>query len=309
MVSAYHVKNILVTLVIIFNQNTNSVCADFCKQSFSGQQIYVETSLGDFIDKITILRIKKERIQDTAKLSNICKELNSLIECYNNAVLQTRELEDLTQQLIHVNKNLWDLEDEVRMHERTKTFDHDFVNCVKSILENNDQRACIKRTINLLGGSRIIEEKSYNHIKELDIHSPVNSQGTLQQALLSVATPLGDLVDRITILEIKLERIADVGKRANISHELDILNTILDNHISKTDQFIEIKKDLLKANTMMWDIQDAIRRQKAADCFDDEFIRLGRTVYAVNDKRVAIKRAINDLFGSELVEEKMYVSY
>lgn len=301
--------NLVVLFAVMFNPNTILMAVDSGKQNLLDQQIFVETSLGDFIDKITILQIKKERIHDAAKLSNICKELDFLTECYNKSVLQTSELDNLTRQLTQVNKNLWDLEDEVRIHEREKTFDLDFINSVKSILENNDRRACIKRTINLLGGSRIIEEKSYNHIKELEIRGQLNCPVTLQQVSLSVATAIGELVDRITILELKLERIEDVAKKGNILHELDILNEILGHHISINDEFINLKKDLFGANAVMWDIQDAIRAQKSLGLFGAEFIRLGRSVYAANDKRVAIKRAINQLFGSQLVEEKMYASY
>jgi hypothetical protein len=278
-------------------------------QSISEKIIYVETSLGDFIDKITILQIKRERIKDSVKLINITIELESLIKTYHAHVQASKTLDELMQQLLQVNKNLWDLEDAVRLKERNKQFDQEFIGMIDAILTNNDRRACLKRSINLLCRSRIIEEKSYNHIKSVELKTCNMTDNVIQSVSLAVATPLGDLVDRITILMIKKMRIDEPEKHTNIMVELGTLETILASVVRPSAEFDVLKNDLLKANEIMWDIQDKIRVKKQLGQFDDEFINLGRSVYYTNDKRCAIKRSINDLVCSQLIEEKCYTFY
>jgi len=126
-----------------------------------------------------------------------------------------------------------------------------------------------------------------------------------------IQTPVshGELIDKITILEIKSRRIADAAKLANVRNELDLLNAIwADSHVAQIDIAHE-RAQLLAVNQALWDIEDAIRLKERAQAFDQEFIELARSVYFRNDERAACKRAINFKLGSELVEEKSYQDY
>lgn len=124
-------------------------------------------------------------------------------------------------------------------------------------------------------------------------------------------TPIsyGELIDKITILEIKAAQIRDVAKLANVRTELDLLNATWAMHpASRTD--ISTERAQLKAvNETLWDIEDRIRLKEKAQAFDAEFIELARAVYFRNDERAAFKRAINLKLGSTLVEEKSYQDY
>jgi Tfp pilus assembly protein PilF len=120
-----------------------------------------EVSVGELIDKITILRIKDERIKSEEKLINIRAELHSLETIQRAFVATSPMLDDLTSQLIAVNKILWDIEDDIREKEHSKTFDEEFVQLARNVYLTNDQRCAIKRTINEMCGSRLKEEKSY----------------------------------------------------------------------------------------------------------------------------------------------------
>jgi hypothetical protein len=119
----------------------------------------------------------------------------------------------------------------------------------------------------------------------------------------------GELIDKITILEIKSERITEARKLENIERELTILTEAWRN--SGVDQdAIAAERTALKAiNENLWDIEDQIRRKEAEQSFDQGFIELARSVYRTNDERSSVKRAINDRFGSSLVEEKSYQPY
>ena len=124
-----------------------------------------EVQIGELIDKITILQIKKERIKDAAKLKNINAELDSLLATYKNEVPQSSEIEDLWQSLKTTNETLWVIEDDIRDKERARTFDQGFIDLARSVYYTNDERCRIKRDINMLSGSRLIEEKSYTDYK------------------------------------------------------------------------------------------------------------------------------------------------
>lgn len=119
----------------------------------------------------------------------------------------------------------------------------------------------------------------------------------------------GELIDKITILEIKSERITEARKLENIERELTILTEAWRN--SGVDQdAIGAERAALKAiNENLWDIEDQIRRKEAEQSFDQGFVELARSVYRTNDERSTVKRAINDRFGSSLVEEKSYQPY
>lgn len=126
---------------------------------------------------------------------------------------------------------------------------------------------------------------------------------------LKIEVSVGELLDKITILEIKSERIEDAGKLKNVNKELELLRAIWETSpLSRTD-VLEQVRSLKRVNEALWDIEDRIRRKEASRQFDDEFIRLARSVYRSNDERSAIKRELNRLLGSDLVEEKSYPGY
>ena len=126
---------------------------------------------------------------------------------------------------------------------------------------------------------------------------------------ISIPISHGELIDKITILEIKSERIDDAAKRANVRAELDLLNaTWSADAASRTDIGAERAK-LRAVNEALWDIEDRIRLKEKAKAFDAEFVELARSVYIRNDERAAIKRTINETLGSTLIEEKSYQDY
>ena len=126
---------------------------------------------------------------------------------------------------------------------------------------------------------------------------------------LQVPVSVGEVLDKITILQIKLAHISDAAKRANIQNELDALLPLVAGDAFTTDQMQALMAELKSVNEALWDIEDDIREKEAAKSFDAEFIRLARTVYKTNDKRAEIKKQINLATGSALVEEKSYESY
>ena len=119
----------------------------------------------------------------------------------------------------------------------------------------------------------------------------------------------GELLDKITILEIKAERIADAAKLANISRELEVLTTTWNNGGIDTEAVNSQRHKLKQINESLWNIEDEIRDHEAAKSFGDSFIALARSVYKTNDQRAAVKKEINDLLGSALTEEKSYQAY
>lgn len=123
--------------------------------------ITVEISPGELIDKITILEIKIERIKDAAKLGNVRTEWETLTAARDGALAKSAELDRLMAELKEINVRLWEIEDRIRDCERAKDFGETFVELARGVYRNNDRRAHIKRAINALLGSRLIEEKSY----------------------------------------------------------------------------------------------------------------------------------------------------
>ena len=119
----------------------------------------------------------------------------------------------------------------------------------------------------------------------------------------------GELFDKITILQIKLENLTSKNALENVEQELKKLQSILTQNGPKTMETIRLEGELRRINQQLWDIEDKIRDKERANSFDDEFIQLARSVYITNDERSRIKRKINDLLGSELVEEKSYAEY
>ena len=126
---------------------------------------------------------------------------------------------------------------------------------------------------------------------------------------LQVPVSVGEVLDKITILQIKLAHISDVAKRVNIQNELDVLLPLVSGDKFATDQMQSLMGELKAVNEALWDIEDDIREKEAAKSFDAEFIKLARAVYVTNDKRAEIKKQINLETGSALIEEKSYESY
>lgn len=123
--------------------------------------VLVEISVGELIDKITILEIKNARISDQSKLHNIRNELNVLAAARDSMVPRTSTLEDIVAELRIVNEALWDIEDEIRVCEHGHDFGARFIELARSVYQTNDRRAELKRRINEYVGSRLVEEKSY----------------------------------------------------------------------------------------------------------------------------------------------------
>lgn len=134
--------------------------------------------------------------------------------------------------------------------------------------------------------------------------TPASSAPTL---LVPVAP--GELIDKITILEIKAAHITAADKRANVTRELDLLRAVLTNAIVPRPELARLTSDLKTINETLWAIEDDIRDAEAAQDFGPKFIELARAVYRTNDKRAEIKRDINLLLGSDIIEEKSYHPY
>ena len=118
----------------------------------------IEVSIGEIVDKLSILQIKLENIKDEEKLINIKKEFNYLYDIvFKDLQIQ---LDDY-QRLLNINKQLWDIEDDIRDEERAKRFESKFIELARAVYVTNDERSRIKKDINLKYGSDFVEEKSY----------------------------------------------------------------------------------------------------------------------------------------------------
>ncbi|MDT8439294.1 MAG: DUF6165 family protein [Wenzhouxiangellaceae bacterium] len=126
---------------------------------------------------------------------------------------------------------------------------------------------------------------------------------------LSVPVSPGEVLDKISILEIKVERITDEHKRANVERELDLLTGLWHAHASETTEITRLRDELRAINAQLWSIEDDIRDCERSQDFGERFVELARSVYRTNDRRAAIKRRINDQLGSVIVEEKSYAAY
>ena len=126
---------------------------------------------------------------------------------------------------------------------------------------------------------------------------------------VNVEISIGEFFDKITILEIKKERISNANKLVNINKELDGLNNLLTRLTFSRDDVAQEVVELRKINEELWTIEDDIREKESQKAFDERFIELARTVYITNDKRSEIKRGINLKLGSDFVEEKSYEEY
>jgi len=125
-------------------------------------EITVPVSPGELIDKITILRIKSQRITDAVKLKNVRVELDALTTTWARSAYAGIDIATDENALLAVNERLWVIEDEIRDKEREQAFDAEFIRLARAVYFENDERAAIKRRINVRLGSAIIEEKSYS---------------------------------------------------------------------------------------------------------------------------------------------------
>lgn len=118
----------------------------------------IEVSNGEIVDKLTILLIKSENIHDEQKLSNIQKEIDE-IGSISDSIIERDSM--LFAELYDVNKSLWEIEDKIRAKEKSKEFDSEFIGYARGVYYKNDERSSIKREINKLSNSKLVEEKSY----------------------------------------------------------------------------------------------------------------------------------------------------
>lgn len=127
--------------------------------------------------------------------------------------------------------------------------------------------------------------------------------------MLTVQVSVGEVIDKVTILEIKLAHIADADKRQNIQFEHDGLWQVLRESGVLTDEVLALKASLKTINEALWAIEDDIRACERRKVFDDAFVQLARSVYHTNDERAKVKRTINEVTQSQMIEEKSYQAY
>lgn len=119
----------------------------------------------------------------------------------------------------------------------------------------------------------------------------------------------GELIDKITILELKRKKLGSHPAREKIEQELALILKIYEEGVDKTPYINDLKRDLESVNNELWNVEDSIREKEAKNMFDAEFIELARSVYKLNDKRFQIKQRLNAETSSEITEEKIYFRY
>lgn len=147
-----------------FDSNWGLAQHNLSEWSSRSMLVKIPVSVGELIDKITILEIKKKRFNDQSQLENVVNELTMLSDI-KKSILITPEIDRLSYELCKVNEKLWDIEDGKRACESTQKFDHEFIELSRQLYINNDLRGHIKKQINQLSGSTIIEEKKYAEYK------------------------------------------------------------------------------------------------------------------------------------------------
>jgi hypothetical protein len=133
--------------------------------------------------------------------------------------------------------------------------------------------------------------------------------GPSDHGAVRIDVPPGELIDKITILRIKAERISDPEKLANVRTELATLTRARDAALPPDPEIVRLEAELKKANEALWQIEDDIRDCERTRDFGPRFIELARAVYKTNDRRAGLKRAINLHLGARLIEEKSYTPY
>ena len=138
--------------------------------------------------------------------------------------------------------------------------------------------------------------------------SQAATDATMATPSVEVAIAIGELVDKITILEIKSERLSSEAALSNVRHELAILSDVLARQALAAD-VSSLVGQLKTTNAEIWDLEDAIRACESAQDFGPTFVDVARRIYRTNDRRAAVKRAINEASGSTIIEEKSYAAY
>ena len=126
---------------------------------------------------------------------------------------------------------------------------------------------------------------------------------------INIPVSVGELIDKLTILELKRQWTNNSERLKHILHEMSELEKLYEQNIEKKDEIIEHRANLYEINRYIWMIEDRIRKKENRKEFDDEFIQLARDVYITNDKRFEVKNKINNLLNSEIKEVKTYESY
>ena len=126
---------------------------------------------------------------------------------------------------------------------------------------------------------------------------------------LRVPVSPGELIDKLTILEIKLERMSDPAKKVNVAKEFDVLSEELAKSVRQSSELTQLHSALKQVNETLWVVEDDIRDCERAQDFGPKFIELARSVYRINDRRAELKKEINLLLNSDLIEEKSYAAY
>lgn len=133
--------------------------------------------------------------------------------------------------------------------------------------------------------------------------------GKVKSSTVSIEIGAGELLDKITILQIKQARISDPEKLRNVAHELAVLQRARQGGLPTLAELDRLEAELQSVNEALWVIEDDIRACEAARDFGPRFIELARSVYRQNDRRAALKKQINLLCGSNIIEEKSYAPY
>ncbi|MEM8842744.1 MAG: DUF6165 family protein [Pseudomonadota bacterium] len=126
---------------------------------------------------------------------------------------------------------------------------------------------------------------------------------------VEIEVAAGELIDKITILQIKCRHIGDAAKAANVRRELESLENTRERHLPASEALTALTSDLLAVNEQLWEIEDDIRDCERRQDFGEAFVALARAVYVTNDRRAALKREISTLMGSRFMEEKAYQPY
>jgi len=129
----------------------------------------------------------------------------------------------------------------------------------------------------------------------------------MKQILIPISP--GELLDKITILEIKSERIESAEKKANVNRELAMLNTVWADAVTEDDEIKAMRSEMKSINETLWVIEDDVRDEERDKRFEARFIELARSVYVTNDQRADVKKRINLYLKSDIVEEKSYQDY
>jgi hypothetical protein len=127
--------------------------------------------------------------------------------------------------------------------------------------------------------------------------------------ILTIPASAGEVIDKLTILDIKLARIADPAKRANVAREHAALTAAWAAAVPHPAPLAALVAELREVNETLWEVEDELREHERREDFGPAFVTLARSVYRTNDRRAALKRAISEALGSTLVEEKSYAAY